>query len=62
MSEEKLLTATDLASALGLSQETIYRRVRDGSIPYHEIGGAYRFLLSEIILATRREMKGSGKP
>lgn len=61
MQEEKLLNAQELAVALGLSQETIYRRTREGSIPYHEIGGAYRFLLSEIIAATKREMNRKAK-
>ena len=55
--DEKLLTVGELAETFGLSRETIYRRIRDGSVPYHEIGGAYRFLLSEVIAQTRREIE-----
>lgn len=59
--DEKLLTVGELAETFGLSRETVYRRIRDGSIPYHEIGGAYRFLLSDVIAQTRRDIETKTK-
>lgn len=62
MSKE-LITAQDLAEALNLSVETIWRYTRENRIPYLELGNKqYRYNLNEVINAlagTVREKKAS---
>ncbi len=43
MEEKKLLTVRELAEYLGLSEITIYRKVKAGEIPAKKIGGSWRF-------------------
>lgn len=48
--EHSLLRERDACSLLGISRATLWRRVKDGTIPQPvKIGGATRFPLSEIL-------------
>lgn len=42
------MNVREVASYLGISKETIYRRLETGSIPSHRLGKLYRFEKSEI--------------
>ena len=44
---DKLLTAKELSELTGINQNTIYRLVRSGNIPYYKIGTAIRFNAEE---------------
>ncbi|NLY53191.1 MAG: DNA-binding protein [Firmicutes bacterium] len=49
---EELITAHDIATALNLSVETIWRYTRQSKIPYVELGNRqYRYRLSEVLAA-----------
>ncbi|HHY09015.1 MAG TPA: helix-turn-helix domain-containing protein [Firmicutes bacterium] len=55
MAEKKLITAKDLAEALGVSVETIWRYTRAKRIPYLEIGPQrYRYVKEEVLSALQR--------
>jgi len=45
---EKLLTVREIASYTGCHEQTIYRKVEAGEIPFTKIGGRYRFRKKEI--------------
>ena len=49
-----MLSVKQLAEELGVCERTVRRMVKDGEIPYHKIGSSYRFVLEEVIDATRR--------
>jgi len=44
----KWLTVHQVAHVLGLSERTIYRWCRAGTIPVHRIGGRWRFERGEL--------------
>ena len=45
---EHLLTIPEVAASLSLSPWTIWRRVRDGSLPSHKIGRSRRVAESDV--------------
>lgn len=45
---ERWLGVEEIADHLGVSKETIYRRLEDQSIPSHRIGKLWRFKASEV--------------
>ena len=45
---DKWLTVKELADYLGISKETIYRRLKNKSIPAYRVGKGWRFKASEI--------------
>lgn len=48
--EKSLIRERDACNLLGISRATLWRRVKDGTIPRPvKIGGATRFPLSEIL-------------
>lgn len=48
-----ILDTSQLAEALGLNAETIRRQVQAGTLPYHRIGNSLRFILEDVLAATR---------
>lgn len=47
---EEILTASQVAQLLQVHPRTIYKLVRQGSIPGRKFGGGWRFNKSEILL------------
>ncbi len=43
------LTVKEVAGFLGVSEQMIYRWVKEGSLPFHKAGGRYRFNRTEIL-------------
>ena len=61
--EQSLLRERDACSVLGISRATLWRRVKDGTIPQPvKIGGASRFPRSEIIHVIEVAMARRGDP
>lgn len=52
-----LLTAKEVAEYLGLHEQTVYDRVKEGKIPHIRIGGSIRFDLDEVINQHRKEVQ-----
>ena len=48
----EILTAEQLADRLGLSQESVRRLTRDGSLPHHRIGASVRYILADVMTHT----------
>jgi excisionase family DNA binding protein len=48
-----LLSPHQLANALGVSSETVYRRAAAGDWPHYRVGPRLRFDLSEVLAALR---------
>ena len=46
--EGSWLSVREIAEYLGISKETVYRRLKDGSIPAHRVGSQWRFQTAEI--------------
>jgi len=47
---EEILTASQVASLLQVHPRTVYKRVKQGSIPGRKFGGGWRFSKNEIML------------
>ena len=47
--DEEILTVRQVSKLLKLHQRTIYKLVRNGTIPGRRVGKSWRFLKSEII-------------
>ncbi|MET0502946.1 MAG: helix-turn-helix domain-containing protein [Candidatus Binatia bacterium] len=47
---EDILTASQVASLLQVHPRTVYKLVKQGSIPGRKFGGGWRFSKSEILL------------
>jgi excisionase family DNA binding protein len=56
-----LVTARELAQALGLKPATVLDQWQRGELPGHKIGRAVRFDLQEILALTRRERPDAGR-
>jgi excisionase family DNA binding protein len=52
---DALVTASEIASHLNISKETVLKRVRNGSLPYYKPGKAYLFKISEVNTAISSE-------
>jgi excisionase family DNA binding protein len=48
VSEERYLTARELAKILGVSEDWVYAQAAAGSLPSYKFGGHRRFKLSEV--------------
>jgi len=48
MNSDKWLSVEDIADHLGISKETVYRWLKEGSIPAHRIGKLWKFRTSEV--------------
>jgi excisionase family DNA binding protein len=59
---ERMLTVRQLAAALGVHPNWVYERANSGELPSYKIGGARRFLPSEIAawLQTRHAAASEG--
>lgn len=51
--EALLLTAEQIVQKTQISRPTLWRWVKKGRIPYYKIGGHRRYILSEVLEATR---------
>lgn len=61
--EQSLLREKDACTILGISRATLWRRVKDGTIPQPvKIGGATRFPSSEILHVIEVAMAQRGDP
>ena len=49
MNYANLISVTQAAKFLKISKETMYRRLKDGSIPHYRIGKLYKFLPVELM-------------
>lgn len=58
---EKLLTLTEAAERLGLSEEEVRRLVEKGEIPAYQIGGMYLRFKEEQILSLRPRYMRNGE-
>jgi len=54
---QRLVTAVELADALGLKPGTVLDQFEAGKLPGYKIGRAVRFDLDEILALTRREAR-----
>lgn len=52
---ERLLTADEVAERLGIHPKTIYLAARTGKLPCRRLGGAVRFVWSEVDEALENE-------
>ena len=59
---ERLLTARELAEAIGLKPATILDRWERGLLPGYKFGRAVRFNLDEVLAAGRRPGAGGEAP
>jgi excisionase family DNA binding protein len=60
---EEILTASQVADMLQIHPRTVYKLVKQGSIPGRKFGGGWRFSRSEIILMISPQGPGgSGHP
>jgi len=61
---ERMLTVRQLASALGVHPNWVYERAASGELPSYKIGGARRFLPSEVAawLQKRHDAPASAAP
>lgn len=59
---EKVLTIKQLAEALQVTEQHLYRELRepDCKIPVIMIGNSKRFLLSDVLAATKKQQKEKG--
>lgn len=48
MTEDRWLSVEEIAKYLGVSKETVYRRLESKSIPAHRIGKLWKFKPSEV--------------
>jgi excisionase family DNA binding protein len=56
------LTRKELALALGVSLDTVYRLTHSRDIPFIRLGRAYRYNLAEVRQALRPEQRDSWAP
>ena len=52
---DKYITAKELSELTGIAANSIYRLVRQGAIPYYQIGRHYRFKMSDFEKGGRYE-------
>jgi excisionase family DNA binding protein len=52
--KEKLLTASELASELGCTLNTVRNKTHVGDFPHYKVGNRYRYKLSEVLDANSR--------
>ena len=52
-----MMKAREVASRLGVSKATVYRKAQSGEIPCYRIGNAIRFKIEEVEEATRYAKK-----
>ena len=57
---EEILTASQVANLLQIHPRTVYKLVKQGSLPGRKFGGGWRFSRSEII--TMISPQGASKP
>jgi excisionase family DNA binding protein len=57
MLTDEILTASQVASLLQMHPRTVYKLVKQGSIPGRKFGGGWRFRKSEIILMISPQIK-----
>lgn len=57
---DEILTASQVANLLQIHPRTVYKLVKQGSIPGRKFGGGWRFSRSEII--TMISPQGATKP
>lgn len=50
-----LLTAEEVSRQVGVSTSFLYTLAREGKLPHHRFGSLVRFVLEEVLAATRVE-------
>lgn len=61
MSEEQVrevLTAEQVADLLQVSIRTVLQLARDGAVPGHKVGRAWRFCRTDVLACVRGELVG----
>jgi excisionase family DNA binding protein len=48
VAEQDFFSVQELADKLGVSKDTVYRLIRKGELPYHQIGRAIRFRWADV--------------
>jgi excisionase family DNA binding protein len=59
MTQDKYLTVTELSEHLHIHRTTIYRLLREGTLPGFRIGSDWRFSLAAIEEWVRDQMKNN---
>jgi excisionase family DNA binding protein len=59
---DEILTAGEVAELLQIHPRTVYKLVKDGSIPGRKFGGGWRFSRSEIVAMVSTAGKYSHRP
>ena len=63
MQTDEILTAAQVASLLQIHPRTVYKLVKQGSLPGRKFGGGWRFSKSEIlVMVTPQAMANSSQP
>lgn len=53
ISMQNLLTQNEVMAQTKISRTTLWRWTKKGKIPFYRIGGQYRYILQEVLEATR---------
>jgi len=51
----ELVTASELATYLRTDQRRVYQMTNEGRVPFYEVGGRKRYIVTEVLEALRRE-------
>jgi excisionase family DNA binding protein len=58
MQVDEILTANQVAELLQIHPRTVYKLVKQGSLPGRKFGGGWRFCRSEIMAMVHRQAPG----
>jgi len=59
MQSDEILTASQVASLLQIHPRTVYKLVKQGSLPGRKFGGGWRFSKSEILFLVTPKATGN---
>ena len=55
--EQELFSVKEVAAKLGVSKDTIWRRIRNGELPHHRIGRSVRIRWADVEEYLKRTRK-----
>jgi excisionase family DNA binding protein len=55
--EQELFSVKEIAEKLGLSKDTIWRRIREGVLPYYKLGRSVRIRWADVEEYLKRTRK-----